>query len=164
MSGQRVPIPGSAPQHPAEEHLSTPANPNQVVIVSIIVRRRAAAGDLEERLFSGRFQPLSQDQAAEAIGADPHDMEAVRSFAEQYGLRVVDENSATRTIRVSGTVQQMEEAFDIRLGWFPGTDGRNHLSYEGALSVPQQAAGVIIAVLGLDQRPIAKHHQAMFRG
>jgi kumamolisin len=157
VSGRRVQIPGSAPQHPAEGHVATPADPNQKVIASVIVRRRPAAGDLEERLFSGRFQPLSQNEAAEAIGADPGDLEAVRSFAERYGMKIVDENAATRTIRVSGTVQQMDEAFGVRLGWFPGPDGRNHLSYEGTLSVPEQVAGVIMAVLGLDQRPIARH-------
>jgi kumamolisin len=156
VSGRRVKIPGSAPPHPVEAHVPTPADPNQEVIASIIVRRRAAAGDLEQRLLSGRSQPLSQSEAAAVIGADPEDLEAVRAFAERYGLKIVDENAATRTIRVRGTVEQIDEAFAVRLGWFPAPDGQSHLSYEGTISVPEQVAGVIMAVLGLDQRPVAR--------
>jgi kumamolisin len=86
-------------------------------------------------------------------------MAAVSSFARHYGLTVSEENAATRTVRVQGSAEQMDEAFGIRLSWCT-EQGKRFLTYKGPLSIPKSLAGIVIAVLGLDQRPVAKHHTA----
>lgn len=157
----RVEIPGSAPKARSAEIWLSPVEPDQQVSATIILRRgqnSGDTGDLEEQLMSGRSQPISRDEAAQTLGADPDDLRAVRSFLEQHGLRMIKENAAARTLHVEGTVEQMSEAFGVRLGWFEDAEGRRHMSYEGVLSVPQSLSGIILAVLGLDQRPIATHH------
>ena len=97
------------------------------------------------------------------LGADPEDMALVRSFVEEYGLTIVEENSVARTVRVKGTVEQIGKAFGVQLRMID-TGGQQYLSYAGSISVPKPLAGVITAVLGLDQRPVAQHHSAKSTG
>jgi kumamolisin len=162
VNDQRVPIPGSDPKHKVGARWSSGAEPNQPVGATIILRRPGdsnLASKQEQELLSGHFRPMPREQAAQALAADPNDIAAVRSFLQQYGLTIVEENPDSRTIRVRGTAQQMEQAFGIRLRLLED-DKQQCLSYEGSISVPKSLAGVIVAVLGLDQRPVAQHHIA----
>jgi kumamolisin len=157
-----VDVQGSALKHGAEARWS-PADPSEPVVVTIVLRRgadSAAASKLEEQLLSGHFRTLPREEAAKEIAADPNDMAAVSALIQQYGLTIVEENAASRTFRVRGTVQQMEKAFGVQLRLAQDTKGQQYLSYEGSITVPKALAGIITAVLGLDQRPIAKHHKA----
>lgn len=159
MSDQRVELPGSSPGNGPQPRWSSAADPNQKVGVTITLRRQrsSAAADLEEQLLSGHFQAPPREQAERELAANPGDLAAVRSFVEQQGLTVTDENAAARTLKAQGTAQQMAEAFSVQLGWFDDTAGNRHLSYQGALSIPKALDGIITSVIGLDQLPVAKH-------
>ncbi|MBV8549688.1 MAG: hypothetical protein JOY54_00185 [Acidobacteriaceae bacterium] len=158
MSAARVEIPGSAPKRRAAEQTVAPADPGHLMTATILVRHREGLPDIEKQLLSGEFKPVSREDAGGITSAEPGDMEAVRSFVLQQGLSVIDENLATRCIRVRGTVQQMDAAFGIHLQYFTSSDGKKYLSYEGPISIPASLDGVVIAVTGLDQRPIARPH------
>ena len=162
MNDQRLQIPGSAPKHAAGARWASRAEPDPPVDATIILRRPGEsdlASKQERELLSGHFRPMPREQAEQALAADPKDMAAVRSFLKQYGLTIVEENAASRTIRVHGTAQQMDQAFGIQLRQLE--DGEQQcLSYEGSISVPKSLSGIIIAVLGLDRRRIARHHIA----
>ncbi len=108
--------------------------------------------------MSGNFARVPREQAEQMLSAAPDDLAAVRSFLSQHGLTITKESAEARTLHVQGTVQQMDAAFGIQLGWLENAQGQRHLGYEGALSVPESLSGVITAVLGLDQRPVATHH------
>ena len=99
---------------------------------------------------------MSREQAVQAISADPRDMTAVRSFLEEQGLTITEENMESRTLKAEGTVPQMEEAFSTRLEFAADAAGKRHVTYSGELSVPQSLAGIITSVVGLDQRPLAQ--------
>ncbi len=163
MSDGRVELPGSAPvlrDEAGAQLRSSSADPNQKVSVTITLRRpeNSATAALEEQLLSGQFRTVPREQAAQQLAADPRDIAAVRSFLERHGLAIIDENMAARTLKAEGTAQQMAEAFSVRLTWFDDA-GSNHLTYGGPLSIPQSLAGIITSVIGLDQRPLAKHHE-----
>ncbi len=157
MSGPRVALTGSTPAREGEQHWIGAAEPNQRVVATVVLRRRPSAANLGEELLAGVAQPISREEAAQ-IGADPQEMAAVREFAVQNGLKILDENPATRSIHIEGTVQQMDAAFGVQLARFENSQGHQFLSYEGAISIPASLQGTIIAVLGLDQRPAARHH------
>jgi len=164
MNDQRVEIPGSTLELRGSERWSGPADPDQPMSATLTLRRRSDAApynDLEQQLLSGTFRPVSRDEAAQTLGADPNDIAAVRSWAQQHGLTVTNENGAARTMRVEGTALDMNQAFGVHVGWIEDPNGRRYLGYQGALSVPGSLAGIVIAVLGLDQRPIATHHSAL---
>jgi kumamolisin len=161
-----VPIPGSAPntgtETGAQPRWSSAVDPNEKAGVTITLRRRqdSAAAQMEKQLLSGQAHAMPREQAAQELSADPRDVAAVRAFLEQHGLTISDESMAARTLKAEGTLQQMGEAFSTRIGWFEGAGGNRHLSYEGSLSIPQSLQGIIVSVIGLDQRPVAKHRGA----
>ncbi len=113
MNGGRVEIPGSAPLHSGDGERSG-VSPGQQLTATILLRRRPGAADTGEQLLSGSFEPISRDAAAEQIGADPQDLQAVESFAREYGLTITSVNPAARTVKVEGTVTDFNRAFRNR--------------------------------------------------
>lgn len=150
MNGRRVEIPGSAPLHSGDGERSG-VSPGEQLTATILLRRRPGAVDIGEQLLSGSFKPISRDAAAEQMGADPQDLQAVESFARGCGLTVTSANPAARTVKVEGTATDFNRAFGINLSSFG-----NYVGYSGPLTVPESLAGIIIAVLGLDNRPVAR--------
>ena len=98
---------------------------------------------------------MSREEATASLGADPSEIERAREFGESEGLSVVEISPERRTIRVSGTVAQFESAFGVKLHTCESGSHR-YLCYDGALSIPASLDGIIVAVLGLDQRPVAR--------
>lgn len=165
-STPRARLVGSAPKHGSKTQWAGAAPANEEVTVTLVLPRKKSYGAMSERseqLLSGEAPRVSREEAEQVLGADPEDMALVRSFVEEYGLTIVEENSVARTVRVKGTVEQIGKAFGIQLRMID-TGGQQYLSYAGSISVPKPLAGVITAVLGLDQRPVAQHHSAKSTG
>ena len=126
----------------------------QKIRVSVIVCRKQP---LNLNTLMGRR--LSREEFANNYGAAEESFEAVRAFAAQYGLTVDEAASSLerRTIVLEGTVEAMEKAFGIVIEDRERSGQRFH-SYSGTITIPAEHEGVIEAVLGLDNRPIAKPH------
>lgn len=158
---KRVVLTGSRRLRMPQARATAPADPQERLEVTVLVRRRLAEA-LRSRVREISLRrdgaaPMSRTEFSDQHGADPADLEAVRQFAEQHGLRVVMAHPARRTIILSGTVAQFEEAFSVRLRHFahPGGTYRGRI---GTVSIPASLEGVIEAVLGLDNRPQASPH------
>ena len=158
MNNRRTELPGSAvKERPGDEWIG-PADPEREVTVTISLRRPTSALPMGEALLSGTYKPQSREATEAALAANPKDMEAVRIFAEHYGLTVASEDPASWLVRVGGTVKNLEAAFGVKTGWVQDPAGNRYLSYRGAITLPESLAPAVISVLGLDQRPAAKHH------
>ncbi|HEY7389645.1 MAG TPA: protease pro-enzyme activation domain-containing protein [Bryobacteraceae bacterium] len=155
MPEPRVPLEASRSRIAAGERAAGVPDPSAPMEASILVRRRSHPGQLDA-ILSGEAPPLSREEAAATLGADPADLERVIAFAQSYGLTIVESNAVRRTVRVSGTVSQMESAFGITLRSCE-TGGRSYTCYDGVLSIPAALEGIVVAVLGLDQRPVTRH-------
>ncbi len=155
MANDRAAIPGSAAK-PLEDAAAVPAS--EPIEATVVLRRNPEMPDIGERLLSGAFSPRSREEAAAYTQAAPEDVTAVENFAAQNGLQVVSADAGTRTVRLAGTAEQFDRAFGIEL-----VHSGNFRSYRGTLSVPQSLAGVVAAVLGLDNRPVAASRQASWR-
>lgn len=163
-SQKRVPLPGSERPKFTEDSMphaivahAVEHAPEQPVTVSVIVKRRAPV-DLESVISSG--QHLSREEYGKLHGADPASIEAVKEFAAEFGLTVekqpeTDENY--RTLHLTGTLQQMEKAFDVGLKMH-ATQSGNLRVREGSVCLPEELIPHVEAVLGLDNRPQAKPH------
>src|SRR5262249_10993954 len=82
---------------------------------------------------------------------------AVRKFADDNQLAVVEEHPARRTIVLSGTVAQFNHAFGVDLQRFEH-EGGTYRGRTGAIQLPDELHGIVEAVLGLDNRPAAGPH------
>jgi kumamolisin len=132
-------------------------DPSTHIEATILVRRRSGPGASErvDAILRGEAPALSRDEAATSMGADPEDLDRVTAFAAAQGLTVTEVSPGRRSVRVAGTVARMEAAFGTRLRSCE-IAGRLYICYGGALSIPTELAGIITAVLGLDQRPVSR--------
>jgi len=151
LSGsEREPVPGATPIGQAD--------PDERLEVSVLLRRQAAAElkEMVKNLAAGQHPgtPMRRDEFAARHAADPADMNAVKQFAARHGLAVVQEQAARRTVVLSGTVAQFNDAFGVDLQRFEH-DGGTYRGRTGPVHLPDDLHGVVEAVLGLDNRPQA---------
>src|SRR5215467_14098447 len=131
-------------------------SPQQTISVSVIVKRKNA---LQLSELKGRR--LSHAEFNEQYAADPADFDKMRAFAQQHGLTVDEAASSLprRTIVLKGTVDAMEKAFGIELNSYEDERHKKRFhAFTGTISLPEEHAPAVEAVLGLDSRPVAVPH------
>ena len=149
MSTERVAVRGSERIAPPDSNAIGVADPNDDVSVTIVVRRRT------KELPAPGSRPISRHQFAELYGADPADVEQIEQFAAEYDLTVGQVDLSRRSIAISGTVADMNEAFGTELRVFQSPEGM-YRGRTGELSVPGNLGDIVVGVFGLDTRPQAK--------
>lgn len=162
-SNKRTVIPGSDRKPLAGAKPVGPADPSARADVTLRLRpRKSAARVLRETVSQAEKLPrerryLTREEFAAQAGADRADLKLIDEFANNHNLTVADVNVAARTVRLNGTVADLEKAFGVKLQNFE-TAGRRYRGRTGKVSVPDLIGAVVQAVYGLDNRPVAKPH------
>ena len=151
---QRAKVAGSERELPDSANLVGPVDPAQEMQVTVLVRRRPGAQALQVDAA-----PLSREEFAARHGADPADIALVEDFAHAHGLDVVQADAARRSVVVAGSAEAMGAAFQVELARYRMAD-TEFRGRSGPVTVPASIAGVVEAVVGLDDRPQAS---AQFR-
>jgi kumamolisin len=151
-----VPLPGSE-RAELPDVQPTDLDPNAAIEVTIMLRRRA---DVPDELVTGP-ETVTNHELGQRYGADLADVALVTDVLGQQGLTVTDSRPGSRRLKVRGTVAQMSATFGttLRQVTSPYPDGSGQVTHRyrsGSLSVPAELAGVVAAVLGLDNRPQAR--------
>jgi len=153
-----VPLPGSERTALPVAADAGPVDGAQRVEITLIIRRRAA---LPRELVEGPAT-LTRDQLAEQHGIDPADLQSLRTVLAARGLQITETDTGARRVKVAGSLAELSATFgaDLRLVRsphpVPGQPPAVHRYREGALRVPAELDGVVLAVLGLDDRPQAR--------
>jgi len=155
-------IPGSerTPVDNAKE-VGTP-DPNEVVQVTVVLRskgsdkqmasmREMSAKSLKDRRY------LSREELSAANAPDSDDIAKIEEFAHEHGLTVVKESPESSSIFLSGTVAALSKAFGTKLSMYDSPTGK-YRGRVGPIQVPADLAPLIVAVLGLDNRKVARPH------
>ena len=95
-------------------------------------------------------------------GASQQDVDKVTQVFERLGLKTVDANAATRTVRLSGTAEAMENAFLVRLFNYAHASG-NYRGRVGHVHVPDEVSDMVEGVFGLDNRRVARRRRQPVR-
>ncbi len=136
-------------------------DPDDRLTLSLYVRRNpnAKPPSVEEQgaMLPRDRQYLTPEQLAETYGADPADLVKVEKFASDAGLTVVDTDRARRLVQVSGTIRAINQAFGVTLKDYE-RPGEHYRGREGFILVPGDLAGVVEAVLGLDNRKVGRSY------
>jgi kumamolisin len=155
----RMVLPGSekAPAPNAVHVKATPAR--SLVTVSVIVKRKEP---LEVNRRGGRASGpvrVGLTEYKKHHGGDPDAIKQVKAFAREFKLRVEKDPTAAlrRTVKLTGTAADMQNAFGVVLEQ-KMIDGVEYRVREGGIQLPASLAGVVEAVLGLDNRPQAQPH------
>jgi kumamolisin len=153
-SQQRVVLPGSEKASLTEATGEKPARSSSVLTVSVIVRRKHPLNT--KRLGKDR---LTRTQYRQQHAADPAAVKLVRAFAKEFGLTAEKDTPkpGRRTIKLTGTVTAMQQAFAVTLTQ-KTLEGGVYRVREGSIRLPAELTGAVEAVLGLDNRPQAKPH------
>ena len=136
-----------------------PADPRAQARVTLYLRRR-------EPLPPAGGELLTLEQLRERHGADPAQLEAVRTELERLGLRVVHADAGSRRVRVEGSVARLSEVFGVELhsarraaaSSSAAGDAGEFRYRTGELTLPEPIREATVAVLGLDTRPQARAH------
>jgi kumamolisin len=153
-----VPLPGSerTPLAGAEETVQQ-LDDSQRIEVTLITRRRA---DLPAEYVTGPAT-LTRDQLAAQHGTDPADLALIRDVLGRFGIEVTGADAGARRVTVAGPISAFSAAFGASLRLVntphPARSGGavQHRYRVGGLQVPAELDGVVVAVLGLDDRPQA---------
>jgi kumamolisin len=153
-------LPGSERAALAAARLAGPADATERIEVTVIIRRRAGL----PRTAAGGPARISRDELRERYGSDPADQALVTSTlaAPDSGIEVLAADPGARQLTLSGTVAALSAVFGTSLSLVtspgPGGVAVTHRYREGGLRVPARLAGIVEAVLGLDDRPQARPH------
>ena len=155
-----VPLPGSdrGPLPAAEQ--AGPVDGSQRIVITLVTRRRSA---LPRDLVEGPAT-VTREQLAEQHGTDPADIDFLRIVLAQYGLQVTEADPGARQVKVEGSLAALSETFGAELSMVrtpqpsPGQPLAEHRYRQGALRIPAELNGIVLAVLGLDNRPQARPH------
>ena len=160
-STPKKPLAGSerAPLEGAQE--IGPANPNEMVDVTIRLRSRAGkkpivSADAFTQPVENR-KTMSRQEFEQSHGADPQSIAKVEAFAHEHKLNVKETSAARRTVILSGPVAAMNDAFGVQLKEYQHPNGK-YRGRTGAVQIPVELQDVIEGVFGLDNRPQAKPH------
>lgn len=162
-------------RHPAKhaEWLGS-TDEHEKLEVTIVLRRRKDGPsppgfDYFAKTPPAQRQRMPEDQFAAKYGAHPEDIKRVEEFARSQGLAVEEVHAARRSVRVSGTVAQMEKAFAVKLGRYRHTVLRRrggrpqeevYRGLDGFVHLPAGLIEIVVGVFGLDNRNITKHNGA----
>jgi kumamolisin len=150
VGSRRVPLPGA--------RVLGRTSARKKAEVSLKLRRKRKLPELTARPAS----VMTRDVLASRYGASKRDIAKVVAAFKKYGLKVVHTNPATRTIRLSGTIAQLEAAFHTRLFDYAYVGGQ-YRGRVGLVHVPVDVRSIVEAVFGLDDRPIARRRWQRLR-
>jgi len=124
--------------------------------VTVVMRRR---GDHPAPAAWPHRAPANRADFAAQWGADPADADAIRSFAKDHGLTETGCELHRRVMHLRGTPEQLQQAFGVQFGRYQLPDGGGEMiGCHLPPSLPGAISSRVIAVLGLDKRPVARPH------
>ncbi len=147
---QRSLVPGAAP--------AGPVDPDERIELTVITRRAANL----PRDAAGVPVRLSRPELWNYYGSDPADQSLVSDVltSREPALEVTSVDPVTRRLKIAGPTGAIARAFgtELSLAVTTGPHGQpvTHRYRTGGLLIPAELDGVIVAVLGLDNRPQAR--------
>ncbi len=149
MIPSHLQLAGSGRQHPRNSVSGGELALNEDIQITLVLRRKQNAPTAESIK-----EHLSHEELATVHGADVDDIAAVESFAREHQLSVTRVHQGARTIQIAGKLGKLADLFraDVRLS-LVGADA--YRTQQGFLQIPQSLAGIVVAVLGFDERPAA---------
>lgn len=150
-----IELAGSRHAFPAHMRAIGRVPDDQAITISIYLKAR------EEGVGAAPSRTAIREARA---SSHADDFDAIAVFAENAKLQVIQRDAARRLMKLRGSARALERAFATQLHHYEAGDGAVYRSRDGALLVPADLAGRMLAVLGLDTTPIATAKIVPHRG
>jgi len=154
-SSSIVEVKGSHRAPPTQAAYVSDLDDDEVVTASLYLKRREDPAALASLDQPDQRRAVLHEHRRQQYADD---VKLVLDFAKQAGLEAVSVEPEKRLIRLSGTARKIEAAFHTKLAHYDHVDGHSFRGRAGTLSLPEDVAGVVESVLGLDTRTAARHH------
>ena len=160
VNGSPVPLAGSERSPLPGARAAGPIDAAERIELTIMTRRMAEL----PRDAAGAPVRLSLDELRQQFGSDPAEQAIVAEALTGLGtgIEVTNSDPGSRRIYVAGPAGALAAAFGTELTLVtslgPGGSPVTHRARQGALQIPASLDGIIVAVLGLDNRPQARAH------
>lgn len=135
-------------------HATGLTNPHSTIEVSLKLRRKQKLPELNRR----PAKAMTRQQLASQYGASKQDIDKVVKAFGKFGLKLIDANEAARTVRLSGTVAEMEQAFLVKLFDYSHPEG-DYRGRIGNVHTPVGVKDIVEGVFGLDNRRVARRRR-----
>jgi kumamolisin len=130
-------------------------DPEGMVELSVVLRPGMPVQ--AEEYAGGRG--LSHAEYRRRHGTKDEVLARVRDVARKHGLLVVSEDAGAHVMKLRGTYAQAMAAFQPEtIGMYEDEAGKRFVARSGHLTLPADIAEDVTAVMGFDQRPVAKTH------
>ena len=160
---QRISLKGSERKPLEGSRVSGKLDHNEIIRVTMVLKPHSP--DKELSLVKGLGSQLPRDRKymtrsefEKIFGSTREELAVVRQFARDNSLDVLEESSAKRSVVLSGTISQFSTAFGMSLARYVHPKKGAYRGRQGAIYLPPELAPVVMAVLGLDNRPQALAH------
>ena len=130
------------------------ANAHTTLEVTLKLRRKKKLPELQGH----PAKIMTRKALADTYGASQGDLDKVVQVLGKLGLKSVHADTASRTVRLSGTVAAMESAFLVKLFNYSHPNG-NYRGRVGSVHVPAELKDIVEGVFGLDNRRVAKRRR-----
>ena len=132
------------------------ADANVTIEVTLKLRRKKALPPLTGRPAAA----MTRENLRANYGASKADIDKVVEAFGKFNLEEIGADPATRSVRLSGTIAAMEEAFQVELFNYTHESG-NYRGRVGPAYVPVEMKDIVEGVFGLDNRRVARLEAAM---
>jgi kumamolisin len=164
---RRIPLTGSARVPLAGARATHPVSPAERFEVTVRLRRKTPLAHIAAGAHAsdapGERHYMSREEYAAHHAVDPADVERVERFAREHGLVVVAASAPRRSVFLSGTAAEFERAFGTRIEQYE-CEGHVYRGRTGPLTLPEDLAGIVEGVFGIDDRPQARPHFQRAKG
>ena len=137
---------------PVSNWATDPHQVGELIEVTVVMRRRVGTPAARAQRLS---PATSNPDFARLWGAEPADIARLCDLADTHGLEEVGCEPHRRVLRLRGSAADLGRAFGVQFSGYQQVKGGPVL--RGCASQPRLPQGAI-AVLGLDQRPVAYPH------
>jgi kumamolisin len=124
----------------------------------LVLRHKATGSSLPtvEDLSGPDRKIYSIEEYADKFGGDGNDLPAIKAFADHFDLAIVSTDLENRHVVLKGRASSINEAFNIRLGYYGYMDGQIR-GFSGTPAIPAELQDIVVSVIGLNSPPLKRH-------
>jgi kumamolisin len=158
-----VRVPGSERTIVPGSQKVSPANPDERISVTVVVRCSSSNTELTSMIEEMSISPVKErrhithEEFLSNHGSNKDDLKKVEEFAKGHNLEVKEVNTSAGNVVLLGTIDDFSKAFGVELATYENPEF-TYRGREGYIHIPENLSNIVEAVLGLDNRPQVKPH------
>jgi kumamolisin len=154
-----VPLDGSERRPTPGARVKGPISGDELIEVRITLKASSSLQKKADELANPAIEQrryLSREEFEKTYAIDDATITKLEDFAREHNLAVSRIDRAQHVVYLTGNARDVSLAFQTYLESYEQPDGVTYRGRTGPLHVPEDLAGAILSINGLDERPVAK--------